>query len=63
MNPASAAGLGVGVASLAFDAFDRSVKGQYTNSIYISDKCSLQVLLLHGRYAKRLRAMPATTHD
>lgn len=30
MDPASAAGLGVGVASLAFDAFDRSVKGQYS---------------------------------
>lgn len=29
MDPASAGGLGVGVASLAFDAFDRSVKGQY----------------------------------
>lgn len=28
MGPASAAGLGIGVASLAFDAFDRSVKGQ-----------------------------------
>jgi hypothetical protein len=28
MDPASAAGLGIGVASLAFDAFDRSVKGQ-----------------------------------
>lgn len=27
MDPASAAGLGVGVASLAFDAFDRSVIG------------------------------------
>lgn len=29
MDPASAASLGVGVASQAFDAFDRSVKGQY----------------------------------
>lgn len=29
MDPASAAGLGFGVASLAFDAFDRSIKGQY----------------------------------